>query len=1604
MVEFLLQKGADVNARLKDERTALMIAVMVGDFNIVQILLRHGADPFCIDRTCFTATVYARMCLKTEIYNHLKELTGGEGFSSVHKCSGHENGNSTLDSEMHPEAPRKESASVLLPDAGGHAAGTGSLAEQHSNGVLPAAGAQEEEDYDSWSDSSRIFSVGGSGAPLASLASGMHPEAPRKESASVLLPDAGGHAAGTGSLAEQHSNGVLPAAGAQEEEDYDSWSDAETDPEAPGKESASVLLPDAGGHAAGTGSIKEQQSNAGAGKEEDFDSLLESLIKQLDRESPKSVSAIASRPAGGRHSVGAKSVADKYYKAGAEKEEDFDSLLEPVKDPESPKSLSGVASCPAGGRHRVGAKSVADKYYKAGAEKEEDFDSLLEPVKDPESPKSLSAIASRPAGGRHRVGANSVADKYYKAGAEKEEDFDSLLESLIKQLDRESPKSVSAIASRPAGGRHSVGAKSVADKYYKAGAEKEEDFDSLLEPVKDPESPKSLSAIASRPAGGRHSVGAKSVADKYYKAGAEKEEDFDSLLELVKDPESPKSVSGVASCPAGGRHRVGAKSVADKYYKAGAEKEEDFDSLLEPVKDPESPKSLSGVASCPAGGRHRVGAKSVADKYYKAGAEKEEDFDSLLEPVKDPESPKSLSGVASCPAGGRHRVGAKSVADKYYKAGAEKEEDFDSLLEPVKDPESPKSLSGVASCPAGGRHRVGAKSVADKYYKAGAEKEEDFDSLLEPVKDPESPKSLSAVASRPAGGRHRVGAKSVADKYYKAGAEKEEDFDSLLEPVVRSLKEAVGLHLALLLLGSFPSAAASSATAPNLNLDIQIKPLDRESPKSVSAIASRPAGGRHSVGAKSVADKYYKGVLPAAGAEKDFDSLLEPVMHPEAPGKESASVLLPDAGGHAAGTGSLAEQHSNGVLPAAGAQEEEDYDSWSDSSRIFSVGGSGAPLASLASGMHPEAPGKESASVLLPDAGGHAAGTGSLAEQHSNGVLPAAGAQEEEDYDSWSDSSRIFSVGGSGAPLASLASGMHPEAPRKESASVLLPDAGGHAAGTGSLAEQHSNGVLPAAGAQEEEDYDSWSDAETDPEAPGKESASVLLPDAGGHAAGTGSIKEQQSNAGAGKEEDFDSLLESLIKQLDRESPKSVSAIASRPAGGRHSVGAKSVADKYYKAGAEKEEDFDSLLEPVKDPESPKSLSAIASRPAGGRHSVGAKSVADKYYKAGAEKEEDFDSLLEPVKDPESPKSLSGVASCPAGGRHRVGAKSVADKYYKAGAEKEEDFDSLLEPVVLSLKEAVGLHLAPFLLGLFPSAAASSATAPNLNLDIQIKPLDRESPKSVSAIASRPAGGRHRVGAKSVADKYYKGVLPAAGAEKDFDSLLEPVMHPEAPGKESASVLLPDAGGHAAGTGSLAEQHSNGVLPAAGAQEEEDYDSWSDSSRIFSVGGSGAPLASLASGMHPEAPRKESASVLLPDAGGHTAGTGSLAEQHSNGVLPAAGAQEEEDYDSWSDSSRIFSVGGSGAPLASLASGMHPEAPGKESVSVLLPDAGGHAAGTGSLAEQHSNGILPVSGAENKEDFDSSSKNEVLSFVRIYITCSSCHTSLAPVLQCSVML
>ncbi|XP_076191725.1 uncharacterized protein LOC143159165 [Aptenodytes patagonicus] len=354
MVEFLLQKGADVHARDRHKRTTLMVAVAAGDVNVIRLLLRHGAELSHEDEFGRTALSYARLSGYADIYNQWEEFvncerTGECSAGSTEgpavldsSCSGttadvplgapamtgagvlpaggaeqEEDDDSPFDSETDSEGPRKGPAGVLLPAADRHGACVQSVAEARGNGVLPAAGAEQEEDDDSPFDSETDS------------------EGPRKGPAGVLLPAADRHGACVQSVAEARGNGVLPVGGAEQEEDDDSPFDSETDSEGPRKGPAGVLLPAADRHGACVQSVAEARGNGvlpvgGAEQEEDDDSPFDS---ETDSEGPRKGPAGVLLPAADRHGACVQSVAEARGNGvlpvgGAEQLEDFDSSSE----------------------------------------------------------------------------------------------------------------------------------------------------------------------------------------------------------------------------------------------------------------------------------------------------------------------------------------------------------------------------------------------------------------------------------------------------------------------------------------------------------------------------------------------------------------------------------------------------------------------------------------------------------------------------------------------------------------------------------------------------------------------------------------------------------------------------------------------------------------------------------------------------------------------------------------------------------------------------------------------------------------------------------------------------------------------------------------------------------------------------------------------------------------------------------------------------------------------------------------------------------------------------------------------------------------------------
>ncbi|XP_065486325.1 ankyrin repeat domain-containing protein 26-like [Caloenas nicobarica] len=189
MVEFLLQKGADVHARDKCERTILLIAAYAGNVNVVRLLLQHGADPSYQDKYGFEVMDYHQH-FKPEVTETLEEY---ERHKSIGECSVGGTGG--------PAVPEISCSRTTAASPVGAPVRIGA-------GVLPEAGAQQEEEFDSLSD-----------LDVTSLKTDS--EGPEELSAVMLLHAANQQGACAQSIAEERHNGVLPAAGAAQEEEFD---------------------------------------------------------------------------------------------------------------------------------------------------------------------------------------------------------------------------------------------------------------------------------------------------------------------------------------------------------------------------------------------------------------------------------------------------------------------------------------------------------------------------------------------------------------------------------------------------------------------------------------------------------------------------------------------------------------------------------------------------------------------------------------------------------------------------------------------------------------------------------------------------------------------------------------------------------------------------------------------------------------------------------------------------------------------------------------------------------------------------------------------------------------------------------------------------------------------------------------------------------------------------------------------------------------------------------------------------------------------------------------------------------------------------------------
>jgi len=78
-VEALLNNGAKINARMKDRRTALMLAALIGHVDAVKLLLERGAEVNARDSGQYTALSLAKVHKKTDIVEILEKAGGIEG-------------------------------------------------------------------------------------------------------------------------------------------------------------------------------------------------------------------------------------------------------------------------------------------------------------------------------------------------------------------------------------------------------------------------------------------------------------------------------------------------------------------------------------------------------------------------------------------------------------------------------------------------------------------------------------------------------------------------------------------------------------------------------------------------------------------------------------------------------------------------------------------------------------------------------------------------------------------------------------------------------------------------------------------------------------------------------------------------------------------------------------------------------------------------------------------------------------------------------------------------------------------------------------------------------------------------------------------------------------------------------------------------------------------------------------------------------------------------------------------------------------------------------------------------------------------------------------
>lgn len=83
VVEYLLKRGADINAKTENGLTALFFAARFGHIEIIKVLLRNDADPTVVSENMETAVDWALKSENTDIADLLRAAGGRSGKSLV---------------------------------------------------------------------------------------------------------------------------------------------------------------------------------------------------------------------------------------------------------------------------------------------------------------------------------------------------------------------------------------------------------------------------------------------------------------------------------------------------------------------------------------------------------------------------------------------------------------------------------------------------------------------------------------------------------------------------------------------------------------------------------------------------------------------------------------------------------------------------------------------------------------------------------------------------------------------------------------------------------------------------------------------------------------------------------------------------------------------------------------------------------------------------------------------------------------------------------------------------------------------------------------------------------------------------------------------------------------------------------------------------------------------------------------------------------------------------------------------------------------------------------------------------------------------------------